>query len=423
MNFLQKNVAKLIVITFITIFGLFLTPTASAQEEVNLYFFWGKGCPHCAKEEELLKYFQTKYSYLRVHSFEVYTNYQNMNYLQQIGKELNERVDGVPFTIIGDKTFVGYLETMSPSELANRIEYCYKKGCPDSVGEIVGIKKPEVKPTDPVVPIVTSTPATTTIPIDNGNGNNGNGIRKIHVPLLGEINPVVFSLPLLTVVMGALDGFNPCAMWALVFLISLLLGMKDRKRMWILGSVFIIASAGVYFLFMAAWLNLILFLGFIIWIRIAIAALALYGGIYHLKEFFTEKDVSCKVTGTESRQKIFARLKDVVHENSFWLALGGIILLAAAVNLVELICSAGLPAIYTQVLALNDLAKWQYYLYILGYIFFFMLDDLLVFFVAMTTLQLTGMTTKYVRVAKLVGGVLMVLIGILLIFKPEWLTL
>ena len=221
--------------------------------------------------------------------------------------------------------------------------------------------------------------------------------------------------------MGILDGFNPCAMWTLVFLISLLLGMKDKKRMWILGTTFIIASAGVYFLFMAAWLNLILFLGFIIWIRIAIAALAFYGGIYHLKEFFTEKDATCKVTGTESRQKVFARLKEIVHENSFLWAMGGIILLAGAVNLVELICSAGLPAIYTQVLALNNLAKWQYYLYIVGYIFFFMLDDLIVFFVAITTLQMTGLTTKYTRASKLIGGILMLIIGLLLMFKPEWL--
>lgn len=420
MNSIRKNIGGFIFIAFIAISGLFYSAPVSAQEDVNLYFFWGKGCPHCAKEEELLKYFQNKYDYLKVHSFEVYTNYNNAILLQQIGNELNERVDGVPFTIIGDKTFVGYLETMSPADLANRIEYCYKKGCSDSVAEIVGIKPVNTAPNILETPTVTSTSnQTSTMP----NGNGINGIKNIHIPFLGEVNPVTFSLPILTVAMGMLDGFNPCAMWTLVFLIGLLLGMQNRKRMWILGSAFIIASAGVYFLFMAAWLNLVLFLGFIVWVRLVIAGLALYGGVYHLKEFFTEKDVTCKVTGTESRQKVFARLKEIVHENSFLLALGGIILLAGAVNLVELICSAGLPAVYTQVLALNSLSKTQYYLYILAYIFFFMLDDLIVFFMAMKTLQLTGMTTRYVRVAKLVGGVVMVIIGVLLLFKPEWLTL
>ena len=104
-----------------------------------------------------------------------------------------------------------------------------------------------------------------------------------------------------------------------------------------------------------------------------------------------------------------------------YLALVGIVVLAFAVNLVELICSAGLPAVYTQVLFLSNLARWQYYFYILFYIFIFMLDDLLIFFIAMTTLRLTGLTTKYSRWSHLIGGILMLIIGLLLIFKPEWL--
>ena len=101
--------------------------------------------------------------------------------------------------------------------------------------------------------------------------------------------------------------------------------------------------------------------------------------------------------------------------------MGGIIVLAFAVNLVELICSAGLPAVYTQVLALNEMAGWQYYLYISIYIFFFMLDDLLIFFIAMITLEMTGITTKYAKASRLVGGLIMLAIGLMLIFKPGWL--
>ena len=138
-----------------------------------------------------------------------------------------------------------------------------------------------------------------------------------------------------------------------------------------------------------------------------------------MKEYWKNKDGACKVTGGENKQKTFNKLKELVHHNSFWFALGGIILLAGAVNLVELICSAGFPAIYTQVLALNHLPKWEYYLYLLGYIFFFMLDDLIVFFVAMITLKMTALSGKYSRYSNLIGGLLMVIIGILLIFKPE----
>jgi hypothetical protein len=221
--------------------------------------------------------------------------------------------------------------------------------------------------------------------------------------------------------MGALDGFNPCAMWTLLFLISLLLGMENRKRMWILGTAFIVASASVYFLFMSAWLNLILFLGFVIWIRVLIGVFALAGGCYSIKEFIFNKDGGCKVAGDEKRRKIFERLKLSVQQNSLWFALGGIFVLAFAVNLVELICSAGLPAIYTQILALNEMAGWRYYFYILLYIFFFMLDDLFIFFVAMITLEMSGITTKYAKASRLIGGIVMLAIGLMLIFKPEWL--
>ena len=172
---------------------------------------------------------------------------------------------------------------------------------------------------------------------------------------------------------------------------------------------------------MSAWLNLVLFLGLIIWIRLAIALLALFGGSYCIREFFVNKTDGCKVTGYEKRQKIFEKLKSIVKQNNLWIAIGGIILLAFLVNLVELICSAGLPVVFTQVLAMNNLSTWGYYSHILLYIFFFMVDDLFVFFVAMITLKMTGITTKYAKYSHLIGGILMVTIGILLIFKPEWL--
>jgi hypothetical protein len=152
-----------------------------------------------------------------------------------------------------------------------------------------------------------------------------------------------------------------------------------------------------------------------------IGILALAGGGYSIKEFIFNKDSGCKVAGDEKRQKTFERLKLAVQQNSLWLALGGIVVLAFAVNLVELICSAGLPAVYTQVLALNEMAGWQYYSYILLYIFFFMLDDLFIFFVAMITLEMTGITTKYAKASRLIGGLVMLAIGLMLIFKPEWL--
>jgi len=182
-----------------------------------------------------------------------------------------------------------------------------------------------------------------------------------------------------------------------------------------------VASAFVYFIFMAAWLNLILFFGFIVWVRLAIAGLALAGGIYAIRDFFVNKTGGCKVSGNEKRRLIFDRIKTSVYRQSFWLALGGIVILAFAVNLVELICSAGLPAVYSQVLALNNVPEILRYAYLALYVLVFMLDDLFVFFAAMITMELTGITTKYARFSRLAGGITLFLIGSLLIFKPEWL--
>jgi len=248
---------------------------------------------------------------------------------------------------------------------------------------------------------------------------NWSAPETLEVPVLGEINTGNLSLPLLSVVIGILDGFNPCAMWTLIFLISLLLGMKDKKRMWILGGTFIATSAFVYFLFLSAWLNFFLILGFVFWIRVAIGLVALGAGIYSLRDFYINREGGCKVTDSESRKKTLDKLKNITHKRDFIAALFGIILLAFAVNLIELICSAGLPAVYTQVLSLNDLPTFKYYLYILIYIFFFMIDDLFVFIVAMVTLHAVGIQTKYARFSRLIGGIIMVIIGILLLFKPE----
>jgi thiol-disulfide isomerase/thioredoxin len=406
---LKKIIFSLLFLT------LLVVPTqkilAQTASDVNIYFFWGEGCPHCAKEKPFLEKLEQKYSEVKVYDYEVWENSENRQLLIDFGKKLNANVSGVPFTVVGEKYFIGWMdEEYSGKQIEDAIKCVQKNSCRDIGKEITSLNSQNTKDEkENKEEDCDCEDETSVIP------------QKIDVPILGQIETKNLSLPLFTIILGALDGFNPCAMWTLLFLISLLLGMENRKRMWILGSAFIVASASVYFIFMAAWLNLILFIGLVVWVRIIIGLIALMGGGYNLKEYFTNPEAGCKVTGSEKRQKVFEKLKNITHQKSFYLALGGIIILAFAVNLVELICSAGLPAIYTQVLALSNLSRLQYYLYILLYIFIFMLDDLFIFFVAMTTLKITGITTKYSRWSHLIGGILMLIIGLLLIFKPEWL--
>jgi glutaredoxin len=422
-----------------------------SPEKIEIYFFWQKTCPHCAKEKPFLESLTSRYEEVEVKSYEISESPENRLFFQELAGELDIEILGVPFTLLGDHYFFGWysdeitglkLENWVKEELLSRnpdLDF----GIEEEVKQNVVVEEKIVEENKIEHPKKQTVSVEESIePLEKKEDNNdqqeeeksqevieleqifateseNSSEHKIHLPILGEIDVKNFSLPVITLVLGALDGFNPCAMWVLIFLISLLLGMEDRKRMWILGIVFIVASSAVYFLFMAAWLNLLLFIGVIFWIRILIGLVAIGGGSFNLKEFIKNPNATCKVTGEEKKAKVFEKLKEVTQKKSFYLALLGIIVLAFAVNLVELICSAGLPAVYTQILILNDLSVWQYYAYILFYIFIFMLDDIIIFGIAMVTLKLTGLSNKYSKWSHLIGGILMVIIGILMIFKPE----
>jgi thiol-disulfide isomerase/thioredoxin len=395
---------------------------ALAQEKVKLYFFYGDGCPHCAKEEIFLDNLEKEYKEIEILRYEVWGSPENARLLSRISKELNISVSGVPVLIIGDEYIVGYYDDETTGKrIKGIIDNHIINGCDDVVGQIIGGGNGE--PAEECIHGCSEDDEACIhdcgCQADVGKGTEIPETLKI--PIIGEINIKNFSLPVLTVIIAAIDGFNPCAMWVLLFLISLLLGMQDKKKMWILGLAFIASSAAVYFLFLSAWLNLFLFLGFVLWIRLIIGAIAIGSGAYHLKEWKENKEGVCKVTKGNKRKMIFDKLKKIILEKKFIISLIGIIVLAAVVNLVELVCSAGLPAVYTQVLALADLESWQYYGYLLLYIIIFMLDDMLIFAVAMVTLQEKVLTASYSRWSNLIGGIIMLIIGLLLILKPGWL--
>lgn len=383
-------------------FAVLLAPQAQAEGPVDVYLFWGDGCPHCAKEKAFLEQYDSEYDCsITVHSFEVWNNRENADLFLKVINYFDVQSSGVPLTVIGGKVVSGYYDDQTTGQAIHQeISECYKSGCEDYVaGLITGNEEPVISGPDEEEDIP----------------------EKINLPFIGAVNTSSLSLPVLTILIAAVDGFNPCAMWVLMLLISLLLGMENRRRMWIIGCIFIFASALTYFLFLTAWLNLFIFLGFVQWIRIIIGLVAIGAGLYHLKDYWQNKSGECKVETSGWKQKIRQSLQDITKNPRFLLALLGVIAIAFAVNLVELVCSAGLPAIFTHILSLSNLAGWQYYAYLLLYILIFMLDDLIVFFVAMIALKSVVFTGKYSRFSNLVGGIIILILGILLMFKPEWL--
>lgn len=386
-----KNMKKLL---YCCIFALFvLAPSlVNAADKVEFVLFHSNTCPHCKAEitfidRELMSEYSDKVDF---QLYEVSENQENQQMLSQYLYYYKGQGGSVPITFIDGEIIYGYGDDKtSGAHLREVIDHKLQlKGW---------FEKTDVA------------------------GNTG---EQIIIPMIGAINPRTFSLPLLTVIIGLLDGFNPCAMWALLFLISLLLGMENRKRMILLGSIFIVASGAVYFVFMTAWLHFILFIGMIFWVRLIIGAGGIGVGSKNLWDYWKNRKIDgvvCVVSQNKNTQTTFEKIKNIVHRQGLWWSILGIVLLGFSVNLVELACSAGFPAIYTQVLALNGTPMWQKYLYMLGYIFFYMLDDLIVFIIAVVTLKSRVVGGKFAKYSNLIGGALILILGALLILKPEWL--
>ena len=379
----------------------------SEKNLVNIYLFHSYTCKHCKEEIKLLDELEKEYDNIKVYKYEVNEN-GNGELLKNISEIMGSKVTGTPYTIIGNKVFSGYDYENSKGRFKGAIEYYSKYGYEDKVGEYISsipLPSYEVKDTD----------------LDVDEYINDYISYKVKLPLIGEVKLKNLTLPLVTVVIGLADGFNPCAMWVLLFLISMLIGMKDKKRMWILGSTFLLTSALIYLIFMMSWLNLANLLISVVWVRVIIAVVSLVGGIINLRGYIKHRKVSgCDVVDDKKRNKIITRIKKFTTEKNFWLAILGVIVLAISINVVELACSAGLPVMFIEILSLNNLTAIEEIIYIVLYMLFFLLDDFVIFVIAMTTLSLTGVSSKYGNLSKLIGGILMLLIGLLLMFKPEW---
>lgn len=381
---------------------------SNEKQDLNIYMFYSQLCSTCQEEEEWLEEYVRSSDNINIIKYEVTRNKDNANLLQNIREHLNNSDLTTPYTVMGTMGITGFNETV-------------KKQIEEAINKYQN---------EEYVDIVNRTINNLDIPyeIDYPTG-------QYKLPILGEINPKNVSLPLISIVIGFIDGFNPCAMWVLLFLISMLFNMKNRRRMWIIGLTFLIASAITYLGFMLAWLQVAINLTSIGWIRFIIGAIALLGGGINLGSYYKglKKDSGCEVVDDKKRKSIFKKIKKIIshvdeeavgfwkNKWSFILALIGIIGLAVSVNIIELACSSGLPLIFTQILAINNLNNTQYFIYILIYILFFLIDDIVVFVIAMKTLSLKGISTKYSKYSHLIGGIIMLLIGLLMIIKPEWL--
>ncbi len=243
----------------------------------------------------------------------------------------------------------------------------------------------------------------------------------VHIPLIGTVDIARHSLLALASVLGFLDGFNPCAMWVLVTFLIVLMQIGSKRKMWMIAGLFILAEAVMYYLILNVWFRTWNFIGLDRIVTPVIGGLAVAGGLFFLYEWFKslKTEMACQIIDAENRSKIVKKIKSFSEAPLTIVSALGIVGLAFSVNVIEFACSIGYPQAFTKIIQINDLGFWQTQWYMSVYIFFYMIDDLVVFGLALWGFDKMRMAHGFSKWSALIGGVCMLLLGYLLIFAPE----
>jgi len=380
-NTFQDRFKRYLIISLIIlgiVIGFTSQGTSSTGEGFEVHFFHIPGCSHCEKQEPFNEKLANTHPSIQIIEHDATTPAGSALLSDKLAELGIEDEPDFPITIFGNQVFGGWeSEETTGRAIEEALQQCLAGNCPPPAGE---------EPGDGIV-----------------------------LPFWGEIVPGDYSFPALAVILGLVDGFNPCAMWVLVYLISIIATLRDRKRIWLIVGSFVLASGVLYFLFMTAWLNAFLLIGYVKPVTIVIGLVALGGGILQIREVVETKGaIVCKVTDEESRKKTMTRIQKIVSSPITLGTVAGIIILAFAVNSIEFVCSAAVPAIFTHVLSLASLTTFQYYGYILLYVLFFMLDDLVIFGTAAFALT-SSLGERYAKYFRPVGATILIILGLLLL--------
>jgi glutaredoxin len=243
----------------------------------------------------------------------------------------------------------------------------------------------------------------------------------IELPWIGYVRVRDLGLSAFTLLIGLIDGFNPCAMWVLVFLLSVLVNVKDRRKIAAIAGTFVVVSGLAYFAFMAAWLNVFMLVGIARPLQIALGVLAVLIGLVNVKDFVAFKKGVTLSIPESAKPGIYARVHRIVTTDYLSAAIALSVMLAILVNIVELMCTAGLPAVYTQILTLQQLPPWKNYAYLGLYNVGYMFDDSLMVLVFVVTLSHRKMRQVEGRWLKLASGGVVLVLGLAMLFRPDWL--
>jgi glutaredoxin len=380
-----------LVFAWLSTFGLGHTAFAEATaESADIEVFVRQGCPHCADAEAFLQSLKQEQPTLNIIVYDVIQEPSALERLQLLAENQDIKTVRVPAFWVGGELIVGYAKEAGTEQLIRNA--------------LTKARTPKAQDDPGSCEINAALPCESEQQIDFLG-------HRLSLDELG--------LTLFTLAMGLLDGFNPCSLWVLMLMISLLASMNDRMRMFAIAGTFVAVEGIVYFIFMAAWLNLFLLIGLSRFSEIAIASIALLAGLINLKDFrFSGTGLSLSIPDA-AKPGIYARIRQVLQAQNLTGALLGAVLLAVLVQIVEFMCTSGFPALYTRILTLQQLSAMSYYGYLLLYNLAYMLDDIIILAIGIVTLSQRRLQEKEGRWLKLISGLVMVGIGVYLILKSS----
>jgi thiol-disulfide isomerase/thioredoxin len=388
----------------------FKKPTASSTKngKVIIYFFRGKGCPHCEQERLFLDEMKGKYTGVKIMDREVWYNKQNAAFMARIAKSYDVKTSGVPLTFIGENAFVGFSDQVRV-RIEETIRRCLSTPCIDpslvAEGKISLVKKG--------LPVKIAETAKST-----GNLACPDRGRTVFIPWIGSLDASQTSIPVMTIIIAGLDSFNPCAFFVLFSLLGLLVHAQSRKKMLLIGSEFVFFSGFIYFLFMAAWLNVFLLMGHVEIITKIAAATAIIIATINIKDFFIlRKGISLTIPNS-AKPGLFARMRRLMRSSSVFSVVTGTAILAVAANSYELLCTAGFPMVYTRILTLKNLSGFSYYMYLVFYNLVYIIPLAVIVIIFTVTLGRKFLTEEQGRFLKLLSGAMMLGLGSVLLLDP-----
>lgn len=372
-------------------------PAQAADIEV----FVRDGCPHCARAKTFLAALQQEQPRLKIVVRDVVREPESRKRLRRLAEKHGLAAVSVPTFVVGGQVIVGFADEANTGQTIR-----------DSLAGARTTRSDEPRP------LSQSCEAAQNLRCE-ASAAAGSG-ETFAISFLGrQLTLDQVGLPLFTVAMGLLDGFNPCSMWVLILMLSLLAPMKNRRRMLAIAGTFVAMQGIAYYLFMAAWLNFFLLVGISRLSQIIIAVLAIIAGAINLKDFWRPRWGASLSIPSAAKPGVYARMRRILQAENLTGAIVGAVMLAVFVQIVEFVCTSGFPALFTRILTLQPLSRPAYYGYLMLYDLVYMLDDAVILAIGVLTLSQRRLQERAGRWLKFVSGAVMVGLGVFLLLSPN----